>query len=59
METIYEHEMKLARTLRDGMSQIEGVTLYCADMDRNHLPVIAFNTNVPNAGKNCSPLSEE
>jgi len=33
------------------MSGIEGVTLYCADMDRNHLPVIAFNIEGMDAGQ--------
>lgn len=40
---IFEHEMRHARRLRDGLAAIEGVTLYCADMDRDHLPVFVFN----------------
>ncbi|MCP4900563.1 MAG: aminotransferase class V-fold PLP-dependent enzyme [bacterium] len=40
---IYEHEMRLARRLRDGLAEIEGITLYCADMETNHLPVFVFN----------------
>jgi cysteine desulfurase family protein len=40
---IYEHEMAHARRLRDGLAAIEGVRLYCADMDRDHLPVFVFN----------------
>ncbi len=40
---ILDEEMALARRLCDGMSGIEGVRLYCADMHRPHLPVLAFN----------------
>lgn len=40
---IYDEEVALARRLRDGLAGIEAVELYCADMTRRHLPVIAFN----------------
>ncbi len=40
---IYEHEMRHARRLRDGLADIDGLTLYCADLDRDHLPVFVFN----------------
>lgn len=40
---IYEHEMKLARALHAGLSEIDGVVLYCADLERDHLPVFVFN----------------
>jgi len=40
---IFDHEMRHACRLRDGLAAIEGVTLYCADMDRDHLPVFVFN----------------
>jgi selenocysteine lyase/cysteine desulfurase len=40
---MFDHEMRHARRLRDGLAAIDGVTLYCADMDRDHLPVFAFN----------------
>jgi cysteine desulfurase family protein len=43
VETIYEHEMRHARRLHEGLAAIEGVTLYCADLDRDHLPVFVFN----------------
>jgi len=43
VEAIYQHEMRHAKRLHDGLSAIEGVTLYCADMDRDHLPVLVFN----------------
>jgi selenocysteine lyase/cysteine desulfurase len=40
---IYEHEMALARRLRDGLAAMDNVILYCADMSHDHLPVFAFN----------------
>lgn len=40
---IHEHEMRLARALRDGLSAIDGVTLYCQDDLKDHIAVIAFN----------------
>jgi cysteine desulfurase family protein len=43
VKNIFEHEMRHARRLRDGLAEIEGVTLYCADLDRDHLPVFVFN----------------
>lgn len=41
--TIFDHEMALARRLRDGLQAIDGVTLYCADLEVDHLPVFVFN----------------
>jgi cysteine desulfurase family protein len=43
VEAIYEHEMRHARRLHEGLSAIEGVSLYCADLDHDHLPVFVFN----------------
>ncbi len=43
VEAIFAHEMKHARRLHDGLAAIEGVQLYCADMDIDHLPVFVFN----------------
>ena len=43
VEAISAHEMRHARKLRDGLAEIEGVRLYCADMDHDHLPVFVFN----------------
>ena len=42
---IYRHEMELACRLRDGLAEIDNLRLYCADMDRNHLPVFVFNVD--------------
>jgi cysteine desulfurase family protein len=43
VEAIYEHEMRHACRLRDGIAAIEGVRLYCADLTHDHLPVFVFN----------------
>ncbi len=43
VEALYEHEMRLARRLREGLEAIEGVTTYCADLECDHLPVFVFN----------------
>lgn len=42
---IFDHEMELARQLVDGLRSIDGVTLYCADLSHDHLPVVAFNVD--------------
>jgi cysteine desulfurase family protein len=44
-ETIHEHEMRLTRILRDGLRDIPGVTLYCADDLTNHISVLSFNVD--------------
>jgi cysteine desulfurase family protein len=43
VEKIYEHEMRHARRLHEGLEAIDGVQLYCADLDHDHLPVFVFN----------------
>jgi len=40
---IFEHEMRLARKLGKGLEAIDGVQLYCADLEHDHLPVFVFN----------------
>lgn len=40
---IFEHEMVHARRLHTALAETEGVRMYCADMDRDHLPVLVFN----------------
>ncbi len=50
MENIHEHEMKLARLLRDGLAAIPGVTLYCQDDLTEHIAVLAFNVQGMDAG---------
>lgn len=43
--TIHEHEMRLTRILRDGLRDISGVMLYCADDLTNHISVLSFNVD--------------
>jgi cysteine desulfurase/selenocysteine lyase len=45
LKTLQEHEMGLARKLRDGLREIPGVTLYCLDDLADHISVLAFNVN--------------
>ena len=52
-------EMVHARRLRDALASIEGVTLYCADMERDHLPVFAFNIDGLNAEQTGAMLDVE
>lgn len=43
LKNIHEHEMKLTALLRDGLKNMEGVTLYCQDDLRNHISIFLFN----------------
>jgi cysteine desulfurase family protein len=43
LDQIHHHEMKLARMLRDGLRDLEGVSLYCQDDLTDHIAVISFN----------------
>ena len=43
LDQIHRHEMELARMLRDGLCQLEGVTLYCQDDLTDHIAVVSFN----------------
>ena len=43
VEEVYAHEMQHAKRLHEGISSIDGVQLYCADLDHDHLPVFVFN----------------
>jgi cysteine desulfurase family protein len=45
VEAVFEHEMRHAKRLHEGLTAIEGVQLYCADLEHNHLPVFVFNIN--------------
>ncbi|MDI6809692.1 MAG: aminotransferase class V-fold PLP-dependent enzyme [Candidatus Eisenbacteria bacterium] len=45
LNTIYEQEMKLTNKVRDGLKDIEGVTLYCQDDLMNHISVFLFNVD--------------
>ncbi|MHC4550958.1 MAG: aminotransferase class V-fold PLP-dependent enzyme [Planctomycetota bacterium] len=43
LSTIHEQEMKLCTLLRDGVSDIKGVTTYCQDDLSHHIAVFLFN----------------
>ncbi len=43
IENIHNKEMALWNRLRKGLSEIENVTLYCANSDENQNPVLSFN----------------
>jgi cysteine desulfurase family protein len=43
MSSVHEHEMKLTAMLRDGLSGIPGVSVYCAEDLKDHIGVLAFN----------------
>ncbi len=43
IETIHDQEMKLWKRLRDGLREIEGVTVYCATTVENQNPVLSIN----------------
>ncbi|MCX7975318.1 MAG: aminotransferase class V-fold PLP-dependent enzyme, partial [Candidatus Aminicenantes bacterium] len=45
LENIHQREMDLLRKLRDGLREIEGVTLYCQDSLENHIAVLLFNVD--------------
>jgi len=40
---LHNAEMTLWEKMRDGLADIEGITLYCADSVENHNPVLSFN----------------
>jgi cysteine desulfurase family protein len=43
VEAIFAGEMGHARRLHEGLEAIDGVRLYCADLEHDHLPVFVFN----------------
>ena len=45
LTAVHEREMALTRKLRDGLREIEGVTLYCQDDLADHISVLAFNVD--------------
>jgi cysteine desulfurase/selenocysteine lyase len=45
LSNIHEHEMKLTAMLRDGLKNIEGVTLYYQDDLTDHISVMLFNVD--------------
>lgn len=45
IENLHLREMDLWTRLRDGLREIEGVTLHCADSPENHISVLSFNVD--------------
>ena len=43
MDLIHKQEMRLTRILRDGLSELDGVSLYCQDDLTDHIAIISFN----------------
>jgi cysteine desulfurase/selenocysteine lyase len=43
IHNIHEHEMKLTKMLRDGLQDVEGVTLYCQGDLTDHIGIFLFN----------------
>lgn len=43
IQNIHDQEMKLWKKLRDGLREIEGVTVYCATTLENQNPVLSIN----------------
>ena len=45
MGRIHSHEMRLASMFRDGLRDLEGVTLHCQDDLTDHIGVVSFNVD--------------
>jgi len=43
IDKIHRHEMKLAHMLRDGLRELDGVSLYCQADLADHIAVVSFN----------------
>jgi len=43
MDLLHKQEMRLTRMLRDGLGDLDGVSLYCQDDLTDHIAVICFN----------------
>jgi selenocysteine lyase/cysteine desulfurase len=43
LDKIYAHEMSSIQRLRDGLSSLRKVRLYCAETPENHLPLLLCN----------------
>ncbi len=50
LENLHKKEMNLWKRLTDGLRDIEGVTMYCADSEENHNAVLSFNVEGWEAG---------
>ncbi len=45
LQSIHEHEMRLTTKLRDGLKDVEGVTLYVQDDLTDHISIFLFNVD--------------
>ena len=45
IESIHKHEMKLTQILRDGLKDVDRITLYCQDDLTDHISVFLFNVD--------------
>jgi cysteine desulfurase/selenocysteine lyase len=45
LDTIHEQEMRLTTLIRDGLKEIDGVTLYCQEDLTNHISILLFNVD--------------
>jgi selenocysteine lyase/cysteine desulfurase len=43
LDKLYAHEMSLIQELRNGLSSLKGVQLYCSQSLENHLPLLLCN----------------
>lgn len=50
IDAIYNHEMRLARKLVDGLKAIDGVDVYCCESMENHIATITINVDGMEAG---------
>jgi len=45
LANLHKHEMKLTTMLRDGLKDIENVTMYCQDDMTNHISILPINVD--------------
>lgn len=45
LENIQDHEMRLTTMLKDGLKDVQGVTLYCQDDLTDHISIFLFNVD--------------
>ena len=45
LQSIHEHEMRLTAKLRDGLKELDGVTLYVQDDLSEHIAILLFNVD--------------
>ncbi|MDR2979618.1 MAG: aminotransferase class V-fold PLP-dependent enzyme [Bacteroidales bacterium] len=50
IENLHRREMELWKRMRNGLAGIEGVTLYCAELEENRNPVLSLNIEGFEAG---------